>query len=109
MAGYIVKDVYTTTSAATAAGVVTCASVTGLFIGAKGWLNFAGQPAMHVVIVDKNVTANTISVRQIFDDSYIPGNSAPRYGTSDVSAYNGAGTFNQEAGLYYAKDLSTPV
>jgi hypothetical protein len=106
MAGRIVPAVHATVTAATAAGVLTVASATGLYVGAKAWLsNTAGTVQDLVEIVAINATA--ISVRKNVNLS--SASLGPNYGLSDVSAYNGGGFLDQlDQLIYNRQDAPAP-
>ena len=96
MAGKEIGFVVGTITGVDATGYVTLAATTGFYKGAIVWLNHAGQPSTRAVITA--VTSTTLGVRYVETD---PG-TAPSYGRSDPTLYNG-GTVTQHDQFIYDK------
>ncbi len=103
MAGRNIKAVHATVTAATAGGVLTVASATGLYVGARGWLTLT-DGTLPVAVEITDITGTAIGVRKI----PAPG-QGPNYGRSDVSAYNAGGFLDQEDQFIYNRnDIPAP-
>lgn len=108
MAGRIVKAISAAISAASTGGYITVASTTGFYAGAKGQMVNSGQPNVQVVITEV-ASATSLGIRVIPENptAIVNGksNSAPNYGRSDISAYNGGTIYQNEQLIYNPNDL----
>lgn len=107
MAGRIVPSVHATVTAATAAGILTVGAATNLYVGAKCWLsNTAGTVQDLVEIV--SISGTSIGVRKTV--TLNSSSTAPNYGLSDVSSYNGGGFLDQigDQLVYNRNDAPAP-
>lgn len=96
MAGRLITAVHATVTGATAAGYLTVASATGLYVGARCWLSGGGNQD-YVQITE--ISGTSVGVRKITS----PG-VGPNYGRSDVSAYSAGGFLDQEDQFIYNRN-----
>lgn len=99
MAGQFIKNQRRASIAANNLGVITTYSTTGFKERAFAYLRKTGKPGVKIQIV--GVLDDTRITARIVDDT--PG-SAPNYGLSDLSEYNGADLNQPEQGLYNPND-----
>lgn len=93
MAGKITKDQRVAIAGASAAGVITVASTSGMYARMRGHIAKGGQPGMKIYVI-QILGATTLQVREDVESrgqGAIPGPivASTHYGVSDVSAYNG--------------------
>lgn len=93
MPSVIVPRVFQAVTVATAKGVLTVGSTTDLFPGANAWVNKDDGSARARVKILAILSATTLSVRRYANDDE---RSAPNYGLSDMTGFNGASHLNQE-------------
>jgi hypothetical protein len=101
MAGKIIDFKTAAISAATTTGYVTIASTTGWYKNAICWISNTGQTTRRCIITE---VASATQLGVLFRDT--DSGTAPAYGRSNISAYNG-GTIVQEDGqlIYNPNDL----
>lgn len=98
MAGRITPATHATVTAATNTGYLTVTSSAGLYVGGRGFLSLTdGTLGIYVEITD--IVTTTVGVRKVPFKG-----DAPNYGRTDVSAYNGGGFLDQEAGFVYNRN-----
>lgn len=107
MAGRLIKPISAAITAATAGGYITVASTTGFYAGAKGWMTNTGQANVPVTITEIS-SATVIGIRieteNPFGITNGRSNSAPNYGRSDVSAYNGGTIYQNDQFIFNPND-----
>lgn len=108
MAGRIVKQVSAAITGTGATGYVTVASTTGFYAGAKGAMTNTGQPNVAVVITEV-ASSTSLGIRIVPENAFGTtngvGNSAPNYGRSTVTAYNGGQIIQHEQFIFNPNDL----
>lgn len=87
-------------TAATSAGFITIASTVGWYKGAVVWLSAGGQPGVRCQVTE--VTSATVLGMGIRSTD---AGTAPNYGRSDISAYNGGVATQLEQLVYNSNDL----
>jgi hypothetical protein len=81
-----IQETFVAISAATAQGVLTVSDTSYLFPGAKAWVAKDDGSLSYRVRILARLTSTTVSVRRYNNDDE---NSAPSYGSSDMTAFNG--------------------
>lgn len=98
MAGKLTQAVHATVTAATAAGIATVTSATGLYIGARCWLSNTGNTLNDLVQI-VSISGTSVGLRKIPASG-----QGPNYGRSDISAYNAGGFLDQEEQFVYNRE-----
>ena len=96
MAGREISFITANIIGVAATGTITLAATTGFYKGAIVWLNAGGQPAKQAIV--RTVTSTKLGV-SFYDTA---AGTAPGYGFSDPTLYNG-GTVTQHDQFIYDK------